>query len=237
VDPDESFGVADFIAHVEVVLADLDARQGVAILVGGTGLYLRAILRGLAIDDLPHDPAARARLESDLTAEGLPALAARLEATAPTLASSVDLRNPRRVVRALELAELRGDGPRPTGTPYAGPVLQLGLAIDPAEHRRWIAARAREQFEAGLIDEAAALRERWDPALPAFSAIGYREAWAVLDGDLTVDAAIDLDARRNVAFARRQRTWFRAEPGVEWLDATADPGRTARLRVERFLEP
>ena len=66
------------------------------------------------------------------------------------------------------------------------------------------------------------LRERFDPGLPAFSAIGYREAWAVLDGRLSRDAAIAEDARRNQAFAKRQRTWFRAEPGVEWLDAAAN---------------
>ena len=78
--------------------------------------------------------------------------------------------------------------------------------------------RARAQFDAGLIDEARRLRERYDPALPAFSAIGYREAWAVLDGELTREAAIAEDARRNEAFAKRQRTWFRAEPDIDWLD-------------------
>jgi tRNA dimethylallyltransferase len=93
--------------------------------------------------------------------------------------------------------------------------------VEPATHRDWIANRARAQFDAGLIDEARTLRERFDPALPAFSAIGYREAWAVLDGELTRDAAIEEDARRNQAFAKRQRTWFRAEPGIEWLDTSA----------------
>jgi tRNA dimethylallyltransferase len=65
------------------------------------------------------------------------------------------------------------------------------------------------------------LRERFDPALPAFSAIGYHEAWAVLDGELTRDAAIELDARRNIQFAKRQATWFRSEPDVHWLDAAS----------------
>ncbi len=65
------------------------------------------------------------------------------------------------------------------------------------------------------------MRARFDPTLPAFSAIGYREAWAVLDGELTRDAAIELDVRRNVGFAKRQSTWFRSEPGITWLDATA----------------
>jgi tRNA dimethylallyltransferase len=92
--------------------------------------------------------------------------------------------------------------------------------VERDEHARRIAERARSQFDAGLVDEAVGLRKRFDPDLPAFSAIGYREAWAVADGAATLDEAIQTDARRNVAFAKRQRTWFRAEPDVTWLDAT-----------------
>jgi tRNA dimethylallyltransferase len=85
-----------------------------------------------------------------------------------------------------------------------------------------VAARARAQFDAGLVEEARDLRERFDPELPAFSAIGYREAWAVLDGRLSRDAAIELDAQRTGAFAKRQRTWFRTEPEIAWLPAGTD---------------
>ena len=74
------------------------------------------------------------------------------------------------------------------------------------------------------------------PSVPAFSAIGYREAWAVLDGELTREAAIAEDARRNQAFVKRQRTWFRSEPDVEWLDATSDPLAPARQVADRLLE-
>ncbi|MFL5679808.1 MAG: hypothetical protein ACJ77B_04335, partial [Chloroflexota bacterium] len=113
--------------------------------------------------------------------------------------------------------------PPPPPRGYPGPSAWLGLDVDAPTHSAWIASRARAQFDAGLIDEARALRERFDPSLRAFSAIGYREAWAVLDGRLTREEAIDEDARRNVAFAKRQRTWFRSEPGIEWLDAARDP--------------
>jgi tRNA dimethylallyltransferase len=136
------------------------------------------------------------------------------------------------VERSLEIAFLRGDAPLPEPRGYRGPTIALGLTVEPEIHRTWIADRARAQFEAGLLDEARGLRERFDQTLPAFSAIGYREAWAVLDGELTLDAAIELDARRNLAFARRQRTWFRAELGIEWLDVTsADPLPAALDRV------
>ncbi|HET7167931.1 MAG TPA: tRNA dimethylallyltransferase, partial [Candidatus Limnocylindrales bacterium] len=103
-------------------------------------------------------------------------------------------------------------------------------------HARRIAGRARAQFDAGLVEEAVALRERYDPTLPAFSAIGYAEAWAVADGRLTRDEAIAADAQRNIAFARRQRTWFRAEPDVAWLDVSErDPLPAAFERVRAVL--
>ena len=234
-DPDQPFSVADFATHARGVLADLARDGGVAILAGGTGLYLRAVGRGLDTDALPSDPALRARLEAELVADGLLASVARLEDLAPALAAGVDRRNPRRVVRALEIAELRGDGPPPPPRGYPGPSAWLGLTIQPQAHAARIAARARAQFDAGLIEEARALRDRFDPGLPAFSAIGYREAWAVLDGELTRDAAIDLDAQRNVAFSKRQRTWFRSEPDITWLDATEDLPTATALELVRSL--
>ena len=223
VDPDQPFSLADFATHANGVLAGLAARGGVALLVGGTGLYLRAIGRGLDTAALPSDAAVRARLEADLERDGLAALVERLEALAPSRVDRIDLRNPRRVVRALEIAELAGDQPLPAPRGYPGSCIWIGLTLPPAEHQRRITARACAQFDDGLIEEAQALRERYDPTLPAFSAIGYREAWGVLDGELTRPAAIELDARRNVQFARRQATWFRSEPDVTWLDA-ATPG-------------
>lgn len=237
VDPDASFTVADFAAHAREALAGIGDRGGLAILVGGTGLYLRAVARGLPTDDLPSDPDVRARLESEFLAVGLEPLAERLRTVAPSRAAAIDMANPRRVVRALEMATIVGGEPAvPEPRGYDGPVAWVGLDVEPATHREWIARRARDQFDAGLIDEARDLRERFHPGLPAFSAIGYREAWAVLDGELTREAAIAEDARRNQAFAKRQRTWFRSEPDVEWLDATSDPLAPARQVADRLLE-
>lgn len=232
-DPDGVFTVADFVRHARDVLTEVAAGGGVALLVGGTGLYLRAVARGLDTEALPSDLAVRARLEADLLRDGLSALVERLEATAPGLASRVDLANKRRVVRAMEIAELQGDVDLPVPRGYDGRVAWLGLHLDPAEHARRIAARARGQFDAGLVDEARGLRERFDPGLPAFSAIGYREAWSVIDGELSREAAIELDGQRNMAFAKRQRTWFRSEPGIEWLDAAAPDLETRALEIVR----
>ena len=217
VEPDAPFSVAEYAAHARAVLAGIADREGLAILVGGTGLYLRAVARGLPTDALPNDPAIRAGLEVELGRDGLPAMAARLVALAPSRAAVLDLHNPRRVVRALEIAELQGDVPLPEPRGYPAPVAWLGLEVESGTHRDWIDARARAQFAGGLLDEARHLRERFDPTLRAFSAIGYHEAWDVLDGRVGLDEAIAVDIGRNVSFARRQRTWFRSEPDITWL--------------------
>lgn len=241
VDPDQPFTVADYVTHARDVLAGIAARAaptgrgGLAILAGGTGLYLRAIARGLDTDALPSDAALRARIEAELIESGLEAAVERLETLAPALASGIDRRNPRRVARALEIAEIRGDAPLPAPRGYSAPHAWVGLRVLPEIHDGWIVARAREQFANGLLEEAAALRERYDPALPAFSAIGYREAWSVLDGEATLDQAIATDSQRNRAFARRQRTWFRAEPDIAWLDPSKADRLAAILAVAREL--
>ena len=234
VDPDAAFSIADFAAHVAAILPALAAKGGLAILAGGTGFYLRAIAGGLDTAALPSDPAVRARVEDEIRERGVEAAAGRLRALAPALAAGVDLRNPRRVARALEIAELAGDAPLPAPRPYGGRVAWVGLEVPRETHARWIAERALAQFDAGLVEEARGLRERFDPGLPAFSAIGYREAWALLDGSLTRDAAIAADIARNVAFAKRQRTWFRREPAIGWLDAT-EPALEPALAIARSL--
>lgn len=235
VDPDRPYSVADFADHVAGVLPGIAAAGGLAVLVGGTGFWLRAIARGLDTAALPHDPEVRAGIETAIVSDGLAAAAARLRTIAPTRADRIDLANPRRVARALEVAELVGDRPLPPPVGYPGPVAWLGLDLPRDRHATVIAARARAQFDAGLVEEARTLRLRFDPQLPAFSAIGYREAWALLDGAIDRETAITLDAQRNVAFARRQRTWFRREPGIAWVDpAVSDPGQLA-IRIARDL--
>jgi len=191
--------------------------------------------RGLDPDALPSDPDLRRQIDAAIAADGLAAAAIRLRAIAPTRAAAIDLANPRRVSRALELAELAGDAPLPAPVRYPGPIAWVGLGLDPSTHAEWIANRAREQFDAGLVEEARALRGRWDPTLPAFSAIGYAESWALLDGEIDRETAIDRDARRNVAFAKRQRTWFRREPDIRWLDALDMEAEETALGEARSL--
>ncbi len=234
VDPDRPYSMAQYRTHALDALQALGARRGIGLLAGGTGLWLRAVFAGIDTGALPSDPEVRAEIQAALDRDGVDALAASLHAIAPLLAARIDLRNPRRVVRALEIATLRGDAPLPGAVGYGAPVLGLQLAVEPAELYRRIRDRARSQFAAGLVDEARSLRDRFDPSLPAFSAIGYRESWAFLDGELSLDEAIELDVRRNVQFSKRQRTWFRAERNLSVIDATSDPAPEAIERLAPF---
>lgn len=233
-DPDQPFTATDYQQAAYGALRAIGARGGVALLVGGTGLYLRAVARGFPLEDTGQDAAVRAGLERRLAGEGLHVLVAQLRSAAPRVAAQTDLANPRRVVRALERASVHGDTPPPEPRGYPAPSVWIGLQVEPAQHRAWITERARAQFESGLLEEASALRSRYDDNLPAFSAFGYHEAFAVLDGQLTIEQAIERDATRTWQFARRQRTWFRAEPDIAWLDGAADPLAASMNLVRRL---
>ncbi len=234
IEPDEPFSVADFVTHAETALASVGAGGGVAILAGGTGLWIRAVADGLALDELPHDRATRAEIDRALEGDGLAVLAGRLQVLAPGLAARVDLRNPRRVARALEIAALRGDVPLPAPRGYRGSVVRIGLDVaDHALHRAWIARRAEAQLDGGILEEAARLRARYPETLAAFSAIGYCEAFALLDGRIDRAGYLAVNARRNVQFARRQRTWFRPDGRIHWLDPAAGDPLEAVLKLTR----
>ena len=236
VDADQPYSVADFRPHALAALEALGARGGIGILAGGTGFWLRAVFAGIDTDALPSDEAVRAALEEDLARDGVDALAARLAALAPGLA----VRRRTCATRGASCARWRSRRSRATRrclgrSATRRPCWASSWASIPSEHRRRIAVRARAQFDAGLVEEARALRERFDPCLPAFSAIGYRESWAVLDGELDLEAAIELDAARNVAFAKRQRTWFRREPSLQVVDAAGDPVPATIDRLDAFV--
>lgn len=235
VDPDGAFTAADYVRHADTALQAIAARGGVAILVGGTGLYLRAVAQGLPLHAAGHDPAVRRLLDERLEREGLASLAGELQARAPGAATGVELSNPRRVIRALERLAVVGDASPPPPAGYPGPRLWLGVEAPADRHPAWIEARIVAQFRDGLLDEAAALLKRYPPDLRAFSAVGYREAFAVVGGRSTLPAAVAAAALRTRQYARRQRTWFRREPVDLWLPAGEGALAAALPLVERFL--
>jgi tRNA dimethylallyltransferase len=218
----------------------MDALQGIAergssaLLVGGTGLYLRAIARGMVLENTGRDPEVRARLEERLAGAGVGSLADELWQRAPDVAATTDLANPRRVVRALERLETRGEATPPAPTGYPAPVLWLGIRSEAVAHAAAMETRVRSQFATGMLDEAAELRAHYPEDLRAFDAIGYREAFDVLAGRATLDEAITRDVARTRAYAKRQRTWFRSEPDIQWLDASDRVAESAWPTVEEW---
>ncbi len=218
-DPGAPFSVADWLAVARTCLVDLDSRRARPILVGGTGLYVRALLDGLDLDGAPPDAVHREALNARAgSPEGLAELADELRRRDPEGAAGIDLRNPRRVVRALEIVEAHGSlaGGRGRGAPR--PSIRIGLDAATELHRDWIAQRARGMMAGGLLEEtAAALARGVSPTALDGSGIGYREALAVLDGKLSGAQAIAEITRRTARYAKAQRTWFRADRSVVWL--------------------
>ena len=239
VDPDEAFDVARFRAVAAAAIADIHRRGRAAVVVGGTGLYVRALLRGLCPAPA-RAPALRATLARTIAAQGVPALHRRLAALDPAAAARIAPRDGVRTVRALEVAlttgvplsewqARHGFGDRP----YEALVIGLARSVDELDAR--IAARARAMLAAGFLDEVRALRDRGLGAdAPGLLALGYREMLACIEGRSDIGAALDATVRATRQFAKRQRTWFRREPDIRWRHPVRDRGRIA-AEVTAFL--
>ena len=237
VDPSCDFSVAAFQAAGRAALRAIDERGHVSLLVGGTGLYHRALVDDL---DLPgRYPGLAARLDAEAAELGAAALHRRLAELDPLAASRIEPGNRRRIVRALEVTLGSGrpfsaSGPglgeyRPAGT------VLLGLALERSELDRRIAARLDAQMRGGLLDEVARLAGApGGLGRTARQALGYRELLAHLEGRSSLDEAIAETLRRTRAFARRQERWFRRDPRVTWWRAD-EPGLAERLA--ELLEP
>lgn len=205
-------------------LAAIGARGRVAVVVGGTGLWLRALREGLA--PIPAaDPGTRARIAAELERAGSAALHERLRRDDPETAARLAPRDRQRIARALEVLEATGrplswwhGRPRAGGSPATWRALEL--VLDPAPLARRIERRAQAMFADGLIEEAAALRDAGRAAaLRRLRAVGYDEALDVLEGRATREEALARTRLRTVQLAKRQRTWFRHQLDAVRLDA------------------
>ena len=209
------------------VLDQVSARGRPALLVGGSGLYLRALQEGLAATP-PHDPAVRERLRRDLEADGSERLHARLHAVDPATAARLGVRDRQRISRALEVYEATGRtlswwharGPAP---PEARAWTVLELVVAPATLRDRIARRTAWMFANGLVEETRSILEAGrGEALAALRAIGYQEASELIAGRLDREAAEQLVNRRTAQLAKRQRTWFRHQVRAARIEAPRD---------------
>jgi tRNA dimethylallyltransferase len=212
--------VAEYRRHARAEIDRLRAAGAVPLLVGGSGLYVRAVLDEL---DLPGtDPAVRARLEAELASAGPDELHARLATLDPVAAEAILPSNGRRIVRALEVIELTGGPFRarlPEPTPRY-PVIGIGLDRDPAELDERIAVRVDRMWAAGFVAEVEALvAEGLREGPTASRALGYAQVLAQLDGTLGAEEARERTVTTTRRFVRRQRSWFRRDTTLAWFDA------------------
>jgi tRNA dimethylallyltransferase len=223
-DVTETASVAAYQKHARLVVEELIAAGKVPVLVGGSGLYVQAVL-----DDLEFpgtDPEIRARLEGELAVVGASLLHERLAGLDPVAAGAILPTNGRRVVRALEVIELTGRPfsatmPRPGPARY-GTVL-IGLDREPSELDARIDARVARMFGAGFVDEVRALEARGlRDGRTASRALGYQQVLAAFDGEYDMTQAAELTAQGHRRFVRRQRSWFRRDKRITWLDADRD---------------
>ena len=237
-DPAESYSAAEFRRDALAAMAEITAAGRIPLLVGGTMLYFKALLEGLA--DMPSaDPEVRAQLEAQAAAEGLAALHAELARVDPESAARIHPNDPQRLVRALEvyrvsglsmtehrrrqvLQNLHAGAPLGQALPYT--VAHLAIAPERRQelHER-IARRFRLMLEQGLIAEVEALHARGDlhPGLPSIRSVGYRQVWEYIEGRLTRDEMTERGIIATRQLAKRQFTWLRSWSQLHWLDSLA----------------
>lgn len=241
-DPEEPYSAGRFREDAMAAMTTIRDRGRVPLLAGGTMLYFRALAEGIGPMP-PADARVRAALDREAAERGLAALHAELRALDPGAADRIHPNDPQRIQRALEVHRITG---RPISAfqaeHSAGPLADriLRLVVAPGDRER-LHARIAERFDAmlaaGLVDEVAALRERpgLHPELPSMRAVGYRQVWQHLDGELDAQGLRERGIIATRQLARRQLTWLRGMRDVQWFDSEPDPFPAIRAELARFL--
>ena len=233
-EPDRPYSLPDFLGDANAAINGIRGRGRVPVVVGGTALYVHALLAGFAPG--PADPAVRAALEDELDRDGLEALLGRLAALDPDGARSIDRRNPRRVVRALERRILLDRGAAPSRWPeHAGIV--LGLSDRPTRRVEMIARRTRAMLAAGLTDEVRRLLGGHGQAPVLLATIGYAECIDYLLGRCGLESAERRIRTATNQYARRQMTYLRNKMRIQWLEPDRPPLPQALARIGRSGQP
>jgi tRNA dimethylallyltransferase len=237
IDAEEELNAADYARRAREVCADIDARGKRAVLAGGTFFYLRALLTGLP-EMPPRDEEIRIRLRRIAASPRGPARLHRwLSKIDAASAAKIAIADRHRVERALEVWIASGrpisSWPSPTAdSADALPAIRIAIRIERARLVKVLDARVETMYAAGLVEETKALLERWPRSARPFGTIGYKEAAAVVAGELPIADAIAETKRRTRAYAKRQMTWLRGERDVHWIDAAdADTTFNAAMRL------
>ena len=218
VQPDEQYALKQYQNKALKIIKDVHERGKLPILVGGTGLYIDAVTENWQIPQAVAPRNLRRQLENDLKEKGLAALASRLRHLDPKSSKVIDINNPRRVIRALEVAISTGSSfvkARKKG-PIRFNVLKIGLAVDRQILRERLQHRVAKMVRRGLIAETRILLKKYDSTLPSMSSIGYGEATAILKGDISKKEMVDQILMRSMQYARRQMTWWKRDKKIIW---------------------
>lgn len=241
VEPDDPYSAARYQDDADKVLEDLASRRKVALLVGGTPLYIQAVVDRLAIPRVPPNPALRLGLEQEAARHGPGTLHQRLAEVDPEAAQRIPPSNVRRVVRALEVVLATGRPFSELGRRKGAPrnVLIIGLTMDRAELYRRIDSRVDAMLRAGWLEEVRVLLATgFSTRLPAMTGSGYPELVAYLEGRMTREEAVERVKFSTHAYARRQYVWFRADPRIRWVHAGASAlARAEALALDYLARP
>ena len=221
IDPSEEYSVALYVRQARQAISDVFNRDGVPIVVGGTGQYVWALLEGWNVPEISPDHSLREELQGRLSRNGLGDLVDELRRVAPVTAERVDLANPRRVIRTLEIAlqTTAGEPSEPTRTSPPFQATIVGIEMERTRLYDRINARVDAMFKAGWVGEVRRLLDMgFGPELPAMSSLGYREIVEYLNGDRTREDAIHVIKGKTRRFARQQGSWFRArDERIQWF--------------------
>jgi tRNA dimethylallyltransferase len=240
VDPDEALNAARFAAMAWGCIQAIEARRRQPLIVGGSGLYVRALTDGL-FSGPGADPRLRARLEAEADAAGVQALHRRLAHVDPAAAARIHPHDRVRIIRALEIYVVTGQPISQWQRQWQCPTgrdafVLIGLQRQPDDLRRRIAARSEAMLRSGLETEVTGLLARGlAPTLPALQSVGYAEMIAHLAGLLDLQQARELIERHTWRLAKRQMTWFRRIAGIHWISLTETPESVALDTIQNLV--
>ena len=220
-DPNQTLTLAEYQQLAYQTIDAIHQRGRIPFLVGGTALYIRAVVQGLRIPEVPPDPALRAKLEAELAQTGVGALFQRLQTLDPATAAVIDAQNPRRVLRALEIVLLTGKSKVELegAFPPAYRIVQIGLDRPRDELYHRIDQRVDAMMAHGLVAETQwLLAAGYQPPLPSISSLGYREIITHLAGEITLATAVERIKHETHRFVRHQYTSFRKMSDIHWFD-------------------
>lgn len=235
--PNEVCSAALWAQEARTVIDKLVAAGKTPLVVGGTGLYIKALLGGL-FEGPGRDEEVRRQLEEILRDKGVNYLHEQLKKVDPESAEKNESLNPQRIIRALEVYQLTdrpiSEWQKISGPPLPYPVQQFGLSLEREELYARINARVLKMFELGWIDETRALIQQWGENIPALKLVGYREITSHLRGELTREQCVLLTQQKTRNYAKRQMTWFRGDKSIQWFEAQSSPDASILNYINNF---